>query len=221
MSIYKLHWISGSAYAWRVMLTLSHKNIEYESQVIDAATWDREASGFLKLNPRGKVPVLEDGDNVIYESMAIMAYLERKHPENPLFGTTDEEAGIIWQRINEIEQYAIEPMLTLAKALMMETALNNIDTCNEGAIEITKELSTINAWLDKGDYLAGNSVSAADYCFYPMLAFLERLSGNEDARSLKLGFYPIRGKFNNLEKWMDKIENIPGFLDTYPPHWKE
>ncbi|MCF6323627.1 MAG: glutathione S-transferase N-terminal domain-containing protein [Gammaproteobacteria bacterium] len=63
MSIYKLHWISGSAYAWRVMLALSHKNIKYESQIIDAATWDREASGFLKLNPRGKVPVLEDGDN--------------------------------------------------------------------------------------------------------------------------------------------------------------
>ncbi|MCF6323628.1 MAG: hypothetical protein L3J89_04765 [Gammaproteobacteria bacterium] len=84
-----------------------------------------------------------------------MAYLERKHPENPLFGSTDKETGIIWQRINETEQYAIEPVLTLAKALMLKTALNNIDTCNEGAREITKELSTIDAWLDKGDYLAG------------------------------------------------------------------
>ena len=34
----------------------------------------------------GKVPVLKDGDFVIYESLAMMAYLDRKYPEPPLFG---------------------------------------------------------------------------------------------------------------------------------------
>ncbi len=47
----------------------------------------------LELNPRGKVPTLKDGDFAVYESIAIMAYLDRKYTEPPLFGETPEETG--------------------------------------------------------------------------------------------------------------------------------
>jgi len=66
----KLHMISGSPNVWRVMLLLEYKELDYELLRIDPTTWDREQSGFYELNPRGKVPVLEDGEHLVYESIA-------------------------------------------------------------------------------------------------------------------------------------------------------
>ena len=46
-----------------------------------------------------------DGDTVVYESFAIMSYLDRRFPEPPLFGTTPEEHAKIWQRVLELDNY--------------------------------------------------------------------------------------------------------------------
>jgi glutathione S-transferase len=48
---------------------------------------------YLALNPRGEVPVLTDGDVVVHESIAIVAYLEGEFPEPALFGATSAETG--------------------------------------------------------------------------------------------------------------------------------
>src|SRR5690242_8918362 len=53
------------------------------------------------MNPRGRVPVLRDGDYVVAESVAILAYLERRFPDPPLFGRDAAEAGRIWQWVAE------------------------------------------------------------------------------------------------------------------------
>jgi glutathione S-transferase len=73
----ELYWGSGSPFAWRVMLTLEVKRQAYQSTLLEFSRGDHKAAGFLKLNPRGKVPVLKDDDFVLNESLAIMAYLDR------------------------------------------------------------------------------------------------------------------------------------------------
>jgi hypothetical protein len=89
----ELYWGSGSPFAWRVMLTLEVKGLLYESKLLEFSKGDHKTPPILQLNPRGKVPTLKDGDFVVYESLAIMSYLDRKYPATPLFGTTAEETG--------------------------------------------------------------------------------------------------------------------------------
>ncbi|HFD32793.1 MAG TPA: glutathione S-transferase family protein [Gammaproteobacteria bacterium] len=221
MTPYKLHWISGSPNSWRVLLTLAFKGIKYQSQRINPASWDQEGSGFLKLNPRGKVPVLEDGDTVIYESIAIMAYLETKHPEVPIFGTNPTQSGFIWQRIAELIHYTLEPVYELSRLLMRDTALDDIDHSKELVKNISRELSTINSQLNDAPYIAGNYVSAADIYFYPAIAFLEKMLPLPAAKLLGVNFYPIPEKLPNLFKWMCEMETITGFEAAYPPHWRD
>src|SRR4051812_19147162 len=91
----QIYWGSGSPYAWRVLLAAELKRIPYESKLLEFSKGDLKTPEFLALNPRGKVPVIRDGDFVLAESMAIMAYLDRKQPEPPLFGRTAEETGRI------------------------------------------------------------------------------------------------------------------------------
>ena len=71
---------------------------------------EHKAPHMLKLNPRGQLPVLKDGDYVCFESLAILYYLDLKYPAPPLFGRSPEEAGTIMRVICEYQTNA-EPRL--------------------------------------------------------------------------------------------------------------
>ena len=55
---------------------------------------------------------MADGDYVIAESIAAIAYLDRQHPEPPLFGSTPQETGTIWRFILDFDLYVSGAMVT-------------------------------------------------------------------------------------------------------------
>src|SRR4030081_41494 len=75
-----LYYGSGSPYAWRVQLALEHKALPYERKVLSFSAGDTRKPEFLALNPRHRVPVLVDGDFVLYESHAIVEDLDGAFP---------------------------------------------------------------------------------------------------------------------------------------------
>ena len=89
--------VHGSPYAWRVQLALEHKALAYTTRVLSYSPASLQAPDYLALNPRGKVPTLIDGDVVLYESIAILAYLERRYPSAPIMGGPPEESGAVWR----------------------------------------------------------------------------------------------------------------------------
>src|ERR1700730_11957696 len=97
----EIYWISGSPFAWRVLLTAEVKGIPYEGKLLEASKGELKTPAFLAINPLGRVPAIRDGNFTLHESLAIMVYLDRKHPNPPLFGRTAEEAGRIFQCILE------------------------------------------------------------------------------------------------------------------------
>ena len=96
----ELWWGSGSPYSWRALLALEYKKLPYVSHLVQFAKQEHKSPQMLQMNPRGRVPVLKDGDYVCYESLAILQYLDRKYPDRPLLGTTPEEAGAIMRVIS-------------------------------------------------------------------------------------------------------------------------
>jgi glutathione S-transferase len=221
MKPYKLHWISGSPNSWRVLLTLAFKGIEFQSQRINPEKWDPMGSGFLKLNPRAKVPVLEDGDTIIYESIAIMTYLESKHPDIVIFGENPAQSGLIWQRIAELIHYTLEPVYEISRLLMRDTALDDVSHSKQLVKVISTEIKKIDSLLGKTSYMAGNKISAADIYAYPAIAFLEKMLILPATKYLDIDFYPIPDKLPNLSDWMCEVEKMPGFETAYPPHWRD
>jgi glutathione S-transferase len=77
------------------------KGIPYEGKLLEASKGELKTPEFLAINPLGRVPAIRDGNFTLHESLAIMVYLDRKHPNPPLFGRTAEEAGQIFERISE------------------------------------------------------------------------------------------------------------------------
>jgi glutathione S-transferase len=75
----KLYYLLPSGNSYKVRILLSLLNVAYEKVVLDYHKRDHKQPGFLKLNPRGEVPVLEDGGTVLWDSAACLVYLARKH----------------------------------------------------------------------------------------------------------------------------------------------
>ena len=114
-----LYYGSGSPYAWRVQLALEHKALPYERKVLSFSAGDTRKPEFLALNPRHRVPVLVDGDFVLYESNAIVEYLDEAYPATgaPLFPGDVRTRALVRRLIMEVDDYfdeAIDPLTTQA-----------------------------------------------------------------------------------------------------------
>ena len=68
----------------RVKVVLEEKQIPYRIIPVDLQAGEQKKPDFLRLNPYGKVPVIIDGQTVIYESCIINEYLEEQYPDRPL-----------------------------------------------------------------------------------------------------------------------------------------
>ena len=138
----ELYWGSGSPFVWRVMLTLEVKGLAYESKLLEFSKGEHKTPAYLRLNPRGKVPTLKDGDFVLYESLAIMSYLDRKYPEPPLFGKTPEETGLIWRALAECESYFVSAGDKVVRPIFFGKGLDKVEEIQQAAQTLRYELKS-------------------------------------------------------------------------------
>ena len=211
-----LYYGSGSPYAWRVQLALEHKALPYERKVLSFSAGDTRKPEFLALNPRHRVPVIVDGDFVLYESNAIVEYLDEAYAGRgaPLFPGDVRTRALIRRLILEVDNYfdkAIDPILDEAFAKKPEE--RDPLRLTKGKEAVIEEYALFAGAL-RGPFLAG-SLSAADYTLYPMVALLDRCV-------LKLpDFDPAPLLPPPLAAWKSRIEALAYFEQTVPPHWKK
>lgn len=86
----KLYMTENSGNAFKVRILLALLNVPYEKGIIDFPNKEHKKEPFLKLNPRGQVPVLEAEDKVFWDSSSNLVYVARKYggekwlPTDPL-----------------------------------------------------------------------------------------------------------------------------------------
>jgi glutathione S-transferase len=216
-----VYWGSGSPYSWRVLLALEYKRLTYESHVLQFSKQEHKSPQMLRMNPRGRVPVLKDGDYVVFESLACLLYLDRKYPQHPLFGTTAEEAGTIMRVVCEYQSYA-EPHITRIVSAVF------LDQLDQQAEEITRamhmvggEARTIEGRLSHSDWLVGEAASAADLVVFPGIMLLRRAMEKREAGDLRSRFLPMETTYPAIARWIERMEQLPGYGRAYPPHWRE
>jgi glutathione S-transferase len=219
--VIELYWGSGSPFAWRVMLMLEVKRLPYDSKLLEFSKDEHKAPAYLKLNPRGKVPTLKDGHYVLYESLAIMSYLDRKYPDPPLFGNTAEETGLIWRVLAECESYMVPAGDKVVRPLFSGKGLDKIDEIRGAAQTIREELKRIDERLAGSQWLVGDKISAADIGVFPLVQLLLRAASKEAARPFHLDLLPLAQSFPNLATWLQRVEALPNYERTYPPHWRQ
>jgi glutathione S-transferase len=212
----EIFWFSGSPHAWRVLLAAAVKKVPYTSRLIEASKGEHRTHAYLAMNPRGKVPVLRDGPVVLAESLAIMAYLDRRFTGLPLFGSSNEESGEIWASALDFEHNARLPIGQLARAIFQE----KVDEQALAHVSVVgNEMMTLEKRLKNRSWLASDTISAADLTVYPHVEILLRAAQRPAASALDLGL-PFAQKHPSIAAWRDRIRALPGYDATYPPHWR-
>ena len=212
MSI-KFYYGSGSPFAWNVWLVLEHKRLSYEFHLLSFQSGDLKKPEYLAINPHGKVPALIDDDFVTWESSTIVEYLDERYPENPVFPSGARDRAIVRRLSAEAYNY-LQPAI----ARVMEQTLFRADGDSDPAAIVTavNKLGHELAYFENalhGEYFVGG-ISAADFTLYPLLALVKRV--HEKRPELGIGTL-IQPK---LAGFMQKIEHLPFFAKTMPPHWK-
>ena len=75
----KLYMTQNSGNAYKARLLLSMLNVPYDKALLDFPNKEHKKEPYLKVNPRGQVPALEDGGRVFWGSTACLVYIARKH----------------------------------------------------------------------------------------------------------------------------------------------
>jgi glutathione S-transferase len=202
-------------------LALEHKRLPYESQLLQFDKQEHQSPQMLKLNPRGRVPVLKDGDYVVFESVAVLYYLDIKYPQPPIFGESPEEAGVIMRVICEFQDYAEPSLSKITSAIFAGQVADRIDELTDAMHVVAREARTIEGRLSKEQWIVGANYSATDMVIFPWIQLLRRALDRDAAAELGARFLPMERNYPALARWIGRIEALPGYRRTYPPHWRD
>lgn len=185
--------ISGNAY--KVRLFLAFLNLPYEAINVDLMAGDTLTPEFKRLNPRGQVPVLCDGDVVIWDSMAILVYLARRYGNGDwLPNDAVEEAQVMqWLAVSENE---LLYGLARARSTLLLKRPFNLEQCQR---EGKAGLEVMEQHLADKDWLVTGKPTIADIACYPYVLLAP-------VGEVSLEPYP------NVRQWLARIAALPNWV---------
>jgi len=157
----------------------------------------------------------------VFESLGILHYLDRKYPERPLFGSTPEDAGTISRVISEFRSYVEDQIMKIIYAILFQGVEERMDEVARAMHIVAGEARTLEGRLSQSNWLVGESFSAADIIVFPDIKMLLRALDRREAHDIRNRLLPLETNFPSIHAWMKRVEALPGYERTVPPHWKE
>ena len=184
---------SSMSRAGRSLWALEEAGVKFE-QVVVAETRKPE---YLKVNPNGHVPTLDDNETIIWESMAINLYVAEKYGKPPLWPSTVEGHGACYQWslwcMTEVET----PMIEIFQHRLMLPADQRDEKIVLARIETLKTpFKVLDDHLQKSEYLLGQDFTIADLNVASVMSIV---------RYLQLDLSPTP----TAQKWLQKCVERP------------
>ena len=159
----------------KVLTTLAEKGQEFEFVLVDITKGEQKAPHYLARHPFGVVPVLEDDGFTMYESRAIIRYLDTRLKGPRLTPGDAPSLGRMEQWISIEQSYFSPPTMSI----IMETFFKpmrggkpDMDKVGKAREQSAKALDVADRALMSQGYLAGDSFSLADISWLPYLQYL-------------------------------------------------
>ncbi|MFN8625424.1 MAG: glutathione S-transferase family protein [Candidatus Binatia bacterium] len=168
----KLYYHPNSTFARRVRIALLEKAIPAELVEVDMAARAHRAPWYLALNPYGRVPTLDDDGFVIYESAAILEYLEATHPAPPLVPPDTRGRALVAMHVKLCDlQLARQTGTIIFPKRFLSPQRWDLGLMAQAKREIEAHLELLEPQLQKKEYLVGERYSLVEVCYTPFVAF--------------------------------------------------
>jgi glutathione S-transferase len=192
MKLYDLE-LSGNSY--RVRLLLSLLGLRHELVTVNLMKGENREPWFLKLNPRGQVPTLDDAGTVVWDSMAALVYLARKYGGETWLPIEPEGMAEVMQWLAVMQN---ETLYGLGKARLI-CKFKRPGNLEEAQQLGRKGLDVLEQRLAAHQWLASDHPTIADIGCFPYVALASE-------GEIRLDTYP------SVRSWLDRIKALPGFV---------
>lgn len=199
----------GSPPTWRIELALLEKGLQWEELKV---SFDEKPTELFGANPRGQAPTLQDGEAAVYETNAILHYIEHAYPDPPLMPSDPVSRGTALTRVDEVSNYLMAAFLGFwrYRSSMPGQDLDpaRVASFIEG---VKEEWQRWEDYLPEGPkpYFAGDMLTLADLSVLPYLASCAR-NGLD-----------LEGRYPRLKAFYDHMKTRPSVLASWPVSWKE
>ena len=192
----KLYNVAYSGNSYKVRLLLSQLGISCELIEVDILKGESRTAEFLKLNPNGRTPVLDDNGFVLAESNAILAYLGRGSQFLP---DDHQRWALVFQWLF-FEQYSHEPYIATSRFLLQHRPDS---PQRAAALKLRREggwaaLEVMDAHLSRNDFFVG------DYSIADIALFAYTHVSHE-------GGFPL-DNFHRIRAWIERVKTQPRFI---------
>jgi glutathione S-transferase len=209
MSDITVYGVPGSPFLRAVQVGLEEKHVPYRLSAM--APGEHKSEAYLSKHPFGRIPAFQHGDFNLYETQAILRYLEDIFPDPPLV-PADPRAAARMNQIIGINDWYFFPKA--AVVIVFQRIIGPVFrglTADEGVIaEAMPMARTCIAELDRllggQPFLAGDVLSIADVMLAPQLDFLAE---TPEGKSLIDG--------TRLKPWLERMNARPSMQATLRP----
>jgi glutathione S-transferase len=123
--------------------------------------------------------------------------------------------------ICEYQAYAESHLMKIVYAVFFENMDERAEEVTRAMHVVAGEARTIEGRLSASDWLVGEQVSAADMVVFPGIMLLLRAMEKREAGELRSRFLPMETTYPAIARWIRRVEALPGYDRTVPPHWRE
>ncbi|WP_437585361.1 glutathione S-transferase family protein [Sorangium sp. So ce1000] len=188
----------------KVLTVLAEKGHEAQLVFVDLMKGAQKQPDYLARHPFGVVPVLEDEDFTLYESRAIIRYLDQKLPGAPLTPTELKARALMDQWLSVEQSYFATPALNICyqRVLLPAQGKQGDESIVQTAkAEVAKALDVVEKAMVGHEYLAGSSFSLADISWMPYLQCLGMSKAGE-----------LIADRPNVAAWWKRISTRPSWV---------
>ncbi len=156
-----LHELTSSPNNVKARIGLGYKNLPYERVVVPLDGFPGERGGIVALSRQPRLPVLQDGDTVIFDSGAILRYLEANFPDTPRLFTNDYAAHA------EIERWELYARNEISKGVGLVFGQAFAPSPDQAVLAqarqaLEESTEPIEERLAASDFLVENALTAGD-----------------------------------------------------------
>jgi maleylacetoacetate isomerase len=169
----RLYSFFRSSAAFRVRIALNVKGVEYETVAVDLPGAEHRGAQFRTLNPQATIPTLDDDGTILWQSLAIIEYLDARYP-SPRLIPVEPVARARVQALAQLIACEVHPLnnLRVLKYLREELTLDEAAVAkwySHWVAEAFGPLETLVGRFGGGRYCFGDSLSLADVCLVPQM----------------------------------------------------
>jgi glutathione S-transferase len=198
----KLYTHPMSTFSRRVRMQLLEKGIAIDEVTVDMAKREHKGEAYLALNPYGRVPTLVDGDFVVFESSAIMEYLERLYPTPPLVPASVQGKARVSMHIKLCDlEFGVHTGSLIFPRRFLSRERWNLAQQAQAIEAIGRHLAVLEQQLGERPFLVEDQYSLADLAYTPLVEFLPLLELVPPPR---------------LAAWVARLAARPSALATRP-----